>query len=92
MDSDVLVFTRDFYLALAIGRTVKDYFEICLQVVAVSLSVSRPQEEMKFLFLLTVKGNHYGRVFYSETVSDWSKMLVICPCKKQAKKTFFYNF
>ena len=30
MDIDALVFTRDFYIALAIGRTVKDYFEIVL--------------------------------------------------------------
>ena len=92
MDSAALVFTSDFYLALAIGRTVKDYFEIGLQAVAVSMSISRPQEEMKSFVLLTVKGNHDGRVFYAETVSDWPKNAWNMSRQKRGQEEIFSEF
>eukprot|EP00957_Ditylum_brightwellii_P203675 15335739-Ditylum_brightwellii.AAC.1 len=58
MDSAALAFTRAFYLALAVGRTVKDSFEIGKQAVNVSPTVPNSEEEMKKFVLLPEDGNH----------------------------------
>jgi len=71
MDSAALAFTRAFYLALAIGRTVKDSFEIGRQAVACSPSVPFPDVEMKKFVLLPEHGDHDYPVFDANSLPEW---------------------
>lgn len=71
MDSAALVFTRAFYLALAIGRTVADSFEIGRQAVAVAPSVPDSVQEMKKFILLPENGKHDVPVIDVEPLSEW---------------------
>jgi len=71
MDCAALAFTRQFYLALAIGRTVKDAFEIGRQAVAVSPAVPNSDEEMKKFVLLPADGDHDQPVFAADPVTQW---------------------
>ena len=71
MDSAALAFTRAFYLALAIGRTVKDSFEIGRQAVAVAPSVPDSDQEMTKFVLLPKNGKHDVPVFDAEGVPEW---------------------
>ena len=73
MDSAALAFTRAFYLALAIGRTVKDSFEIGRQAVACSPSVPLPDVEMKKFVLLPENGDHDYPVFDANSLPEWPK-------------------
>lgn len=73
MDSAALAFTRAFYLALAIGRTVKDSFEIGRQAVACSPSVPLPDVEMKKFVLLPEDGDHDYPVFDANSLPEWPK-------------------
>ena len=73
MDSAALAFTRAFYLALAIGRTVKDSFEIGRQAVACSPSVPLPDVEMKKFVLLPENGDHDYPVFDANALPEWPK-------------------
>jgi len=73
MDSAALAFTRAFYLALAVGRTVKDSFEIGKQAVNVSPTVPNSEEEMKKFVLLPEDGNHDVPVFDAEPVCEWPR-------------------
>jgi len=73
MDSAALAFTRAFYLALAIGRTVKDSFEIGRQAVACSPSVPLPDVEMKKFVLLPENGDHDYPVFDANPLAEWPK-------------------
>ena len=74
MDSAALVFTRAFYLALAIGRTVKDSFEIGRQAVEVAPQVPNPTEETKKFVLLPKDGKHDVPVFNAEKIDSWPKL------------------
>jgi len=71
MDSAALAFTRAFYLALAIGRTVKDSFEIGRQAVAVAPSVPDSDQEMKKFVLLPKNGKHDVPIFDAESIPEW---------------------
>lgn len=71
MDSAALAFTRAFYLALAIGRTVKDSFEIGRQAVAVAPSVPDSEQEMKKFILLPNNGKHDVPIFDAEPIPEW---------------------
>ena len=73
MDSAARAFTRAFYLALAIGRTVRDSFEIGRQAVACSPSVPSPNVEMKKFLLLPEDGDHEYPVFNAGSVQEWPK-------------------
>ena len=68
-DSAALAFTRAFYLALAVGRTVGDSFEIGRQAVAVSPSVPNSTAEMEKFLLLPSDGNHGVRIFDAKPVN-----------------------
>jgi len=74
MNSAALAFTRAFYLALAIGRTVRDSFEIGRQAVACSPSVPSPETEMKKFLLLPEGGDHEYAVFNAEAVQEWPRV------------------
>ncbi|GMH50210.1 hypothetical protein TrVE_jg705, partial [Triparma verrucosa] len=67
-DSAALAFTREFYLALAVGRTVKSSFEIGRQAVAASPSVPNSADEMEKFILLPEDGNHDVRIFEAKPI------------------------
>jgi len=71
MDCAALAFTRQFYLALAYGLTVKDAFELGRQAVAVSPGVPNSEEEMRKFVLLPSDGNHDQPVFHATRVDHW---------------------
>lgn len=71
MDSAALSFTRAFYLALAVGRTLKDSFEIGKHAVLSSATVPKPAEEMEKFMLLPEDGNHDVPIFNAEEVPEW---------------------
>ena len=71
MDRAALSFTRAFYLALAVGRTVKDAFEIGKHAVSSSATVLKPDEEMEKFVLLPDGGNHDVPIFSAEEVPEW---------------------
>ncbi|KAL7550485.1 hypothetical protein ACHAWF_013717 [Thalassiosira exigua] len=71
MDRAALSFTRAFYLALAVGRTVKDAFEIGKHAVLSSATVVKPDEEMEKFMLLPEDGNHDVPVFNADEVDEW---------------------
>jgi len=73
-DSAALAFTRAFYLALAVGRTVRDSFEIGKQAVNVSPSVPNAEAEMEKFLLLPEGGNHDVQVFKgAKKVGEWTQ-------------------
>lgn len=71
MDCAALAFTRQFYLALAYGLTVKDAFEIGRKAVAVSPGVPNSEQEMRKFVLLPLDGNHDQPVFDAAKVDHW---------------------
>ena len=72
-DSAALAFTREFYLALAVGRTVKDSFEIGKQAVAASPSVPNSMDEMEKFILLPEDGDHDVRIFNAKSIGNWKQ-------------------
>ena len=71
MDTAALAFTRAFYLALAVGRSVQESFAIGIQ--AVSSAPSIPKEEVGKFLLLPEDGDHDESVFCDvENVENWS--------------------
>ena len=82
MDNAALSFTRAFYLALALGRTVKESFEIGKQAVLNSPNVPNADEEMKKFLLLPEDGDHEVAVLDAEPVSEWP------PLQLNKPKTF----
>lgn len=73
MDSAALAFTRAFYLALAIGHTVKHSFEIGRSAVVAASNVHKPDEEVTKFVLLPEKGNHNVPIFKADEVAEWPK-------------------
>ena len=71
MDRAALSFTRAFYLALAVGRTLKESFEIGKNAVLSSATVLNPKEEMDKFMLLPLDGNHDVPIFNAEEVPKW---------------------
>ena len=75
MDSAALTFTRAFYLALAVGITLKESFHCGQQAVRSSATVPKPEEEMKKFLLLPEDGNHAVPIFDAPEVSAWPRPL-----------------
>jgi len=71
MDRAALSFTRGFYLALAVGRTVKDSFEIGKHAVLSSATVPSPDIEMEKFMLLPEDGYHDVKIFNAIEVPEW---------------------
>ena len=73
-DSAALAFTRAFYLALAVGRTVSDSFEIGRQAVNASPSVPNAEAEMRKFLLLPKFGDHNVQIFKgAKQIGKWSQ-------------------
>lgn len=72
-DTAALAFTRQFYLALSIGHTVKDSFEQGCKAVRATPNLKNPDLEMKKFLLLPENGNHDVPIFNAKPVSEWPK-------------------
>jgi len=72
-DTAALAFTRSFYLALAVGQTVKESFEQGCKAVRATPNLSDPDREMEKFVLLPKDGNHDVPVFRAKPVREWPK-------------------
>ena len=70
-DASALAFTRQFYLALAVGRTVKDSFDQGCHAVRLTPNIKDPDTEMKKFVLLPRDGNHDVPVFNAKGLLEW---------------------
>lgn len=74
-DTAALAFTRQFYLALAIGHTVKQSFDQGCKAVRATPNLRNPDQEMKKFLLLPEDGNHDVPIFNAKPVAVWPKQL-----------------
>ena len=74
-DTAALAFTTQFYLALAIGHTVKASFEQGCKAVRATPNLKDPDAEMKKFLLLPKDGDHNVPIFDAEPVSEWPRNL-----------------
>lgn len=72
-DTAALAFTRQFYLALAIGHTVKDSFDQGCKAVRATPNLKDPEAEMNKFLLLPKDGNHDVPIFNAKPVPEWPK-------------------
>ena len=72
-DTAALAFTRSFYLALAVGQTVKESFLQGCKAVRATPNLKDPDEEMKKFVLLPQNGNHDVPVFSAKSVPVWPR-------------------
>jgi NACHT domain len=72
-DTAALAFTRQFYLALAIGHTVKDSFDQGCKAVRAAPNLKDPDAEMDKFLLLPKDGNHDVPIFNARAVPEWPK-------------------
>jgi hypothetical protein len=72
-DTAALAFTRQFYLALAIGHTVKVAFEQGCKAVRATPNLKDPDAEMDKFLLLPKDGNHDVPIFNASSVPEWPK-------------------
>ena len=73
-DVAALAFTKQFYLALAMGRTVKDSFELGRRAVRHS-ALKNADAEMRKFMLLPENGNHDVPIFRAEKVREWPRFI-----------------
>jgi hypothetical protein len=72
-DTAALAFTRQFYLALAVGHTVKASFEQGCKAVRATPNLRDPDAEMNKFLLLPKDGNHDVPIFNALSVPEWPK-------------------
>lgn len=72
-DTAALAFTRSFYLALAVGHTVKESFEQGCKAVRATPNLKDPEKEMEKFVLLPNDGNHDVPVFRAKPVREWPR-------------------
>lgn len=72
-DAAALTFTRHFYLALAVGHTVKNSFEQGCKAVRVSPNLRNAEDEMNKFVLLPRDGNHDVPIFNANPLREWPK-------------------
>lgn len=70
-DAAALAFTRHFYLALAVGRTVKYSFDQACKAVRATPNLRDSHQEMLKFVLLPKDGNHDVPVFDAPPVLSW---------------------
>eukprot|EP00980_Cylindrotheca_fusiformis_P029823 scaffold23911_cov127-Cylindrotheca_fusiformis.AAC.3 len=75
-DTAALAFTRSFYLALAVGQTVKESFEQGCKAVRATPNLKDPEKEMDKFVLLPKDGNHNVPVFRARPLPQWPKQPV----------------
>ena len=73
-DTAALAFTRQFYLSLAVGHTVKESFEQGCRAVRATPNLHDAESEMKKFLLLPKDGNHNVPIFNAASVSEWPKL------------------
>uniref|UniRef100_A0A7S1UPK7 CHAT domain-containing protein n=1 Tax=Grammatophora oceanica TaxID=210454 RepID=A0A7S1UPK7_9STRA len=73
-DTAALAFTRQFYLALTVGHTVKEAFEQGCKAVRATPNLRNPEIEMKKFVLLPRDGNHDVPVFNAKPLREWPNM------------------
>lgn len=69
-DTAALAFTRQFYLALAIGHTVRDAFDQGCKAVRATPNLRNPDKEMKKFLLLPENGNHDVPIFNARPIVE----------------------
>lgn len=74
-DNAALAFTRQFYLSLAVGNTVREAFEQGCKAVRATPNLIDAEEEMKKFILLPVDGNHDVPIFNAKPVREWPRAL-----------------
>lgn len=72
-DAAARAFTRQFYLALAVGHTVKYSFEQGRKAVMATPNLKNADAEMKKFVLLPADGNHHVPVFDAKPVLEWPR-------------------
>ena len=72
-DAAALAFTRQFYLALAVGHTVKESFEQGCKAVRATPNLRNAEEEMKKFVLLPRDGNHDVPIFNANPLREWPR-------------------
>uniref|UniRef100_A0A7S2Y1W9 NACHT domain-containing protein n=1 Tax=Entomoneis paludosa TaxID=265537 RepID=A0A7S2Y1W9_9STRA len=74
-DAAALAFTRQFYLALAVGHTVKESFEVGCKAVRATPNLRDAEQEMEKFILLPKDGNHDVPIFDAKPVLQWPRSL-----------------
>jgi hypothetical protein len=72
-DTAALAFTRQFYLALAVGHTVRESFDQGCKAVRATPNLRDPEQEMGKFVLLPKDGNHDVPVFKAKPVREWPR-------------------
>ncbi|CAB9497604.1 expressed unknown protein [Seminavis robusta] len=73
-DTAALAFTRQFYLSLAIGHTVRESFEQGCKAVRATPNLRDAESEMKKFLLLPKDGNHDVPILNAVSVPEWPKL------------------
>lgn len=74
-DAAALAFTRQFYLSLAVGNTVREAFEHGCKAVRTSPNLKDAEQEMKKFILLPEGGNHDVPIFNARQIREWPRLL-----------------
>jgi Leucine Rich repeat len=74
-DAAALAFTRQFYLALAVGNTVKESFDQGCSAVRASPNLRDAEKEMEKFMLLPKDGNHDVPIFNAKPVVEWPRVM-----------------
>lgn len=72
-DTAALAFTLTFYLALAIGNTVREAFEQGCKAVRTRADLRNPETEMSKFRLLPDDGDHDVPIFNAKKVREWPR-------------------
>ena len=72
-DAAALAFTRQFYLALADGHTVKESFELGCKAVRATPNLRDAEREMEKFILLPKDGNHDIPIFDARPIGQWPR-------------------
>jgi len=70
-DTAALAFTRQFYLSLAVGHTVRESFEQGCRAVRATPNLKDAESEMKKFLLLPKDANHDVPIFNASSVPEW---------------------
>ena len=73
-DTAALAFTRQFYLSLVVGHTVRESFEQGCKAVRATPNLRDSEKEMKKFLLLPKDGNHDVPIFNAKAVLEWPKV------------------
>jgi hypothetical protein len=74
-DAAALAFTRQFYLALAVGNTVKESFDQGCSAVRASPNLRDAEKEMEKFMLLPKDGNHDVPIFNAKPLVEWPRVM-----------------